>query len=75
MYNHIVITLPSSSCVQLTANIIIFIAVNIVGIYIHDRREHAQRKVFNNIRACVAGRMHMEDDNEKLVRGLDLAMC
>lgn len=52
---------------QLTANVIIFIAVNIVGIYIHDRREHAQRKVFNNIRACVAGRMHMEDENEKLV--------
>ncbi|ELU09975.1 hypothetical protein CAPTEDRAFT_22108, partial [Capitella teleta] len=56
---------------QLTANAIIFIAVNIVGIYIHDRREHAQRKVFSNIRACVAGRMHMEDENEKLERMLN----
>ena len=52
---------------QISSNVIIYIAINIVGIYILDRKEHAQRKAFNNTRSCIAGRLHMEDENEKMV--------
>lgn len=52
---------------QLTANVIIFLAVNITGIYVHDRCEHAQRKAFMDTRNCIAARIEMEDENEKLV--------
>ena len=52
---------------QVTANLIIFAAVNIAGVYIHDRSEHAQRKAFLDTRNCIAARLDMEDENERLV--------
>ena len=52
----------------MTSNTLIFLAVNIAGVYIHDRTQHAQRKAFLDTRNCIAARLHMEDENEKLVR-------
>lgn len=53
---------------QLTANALIFIAVNIVGIFVHNLMEHAQRRAFLDTRNCIAARIEMEEENEKLER-------
>ncbi|KAH1009575.1 hypothetical protein HUJ04_001908 [Dendroctonus ponderosae] len=56
---------------QLSANVIVFMCVNIVGIFMHNLMEHAQRKAFLDTRNCIAARLEMEDENEKLVSELD----
>ncbi|XP_052126237.1 Ca(2+)/calmodulin-responsive adenylate cyclase isoform X1 [Frankliniella occidentalis] len=53
---------------QVSANIIIFICVNVVGLFVHNLMEHAQRKAFLDTRNCIAARLEMEDENEKLER-------
>ncbi|XP_074029785.1 adenylate cyclase rutabaga isoform X3 [Leptinotarsa decemlineata] len=53
---------------QLSANIVVFLCVNAVGIFIHNLMEHAQRKAFLDTRNCIAARLEMEDENEKLER-------
>ena len=53
---------------QLTANALVFIAVNIVGIFVHNLMEHAQRRAFLDTRNCIAARIEMEEENEKLER-------
>ncbi|XP_044753181.1 Ca(2+)/calmodulin-responsive adenylate cyclase-like isoform X3 [Coccinella septempunctata] len=53
---------------QMTANLIVFLCINIVGAFIHNLMEHAQRKAFLDTRNCIAARLEMEDENEKLER-------
>ncbi|XP_076265179.1 adenylate cyclase rutabaga isoform X5 [Rhynchophorus ferrugineus] len=53
---------------QLSGNVIVFLCVNIVGIFMHNLMEHAQRKAFLDTRNCIAARLEMEDENEKLER-------
>lgn len=49
------------------ANVVVFLCANIVGIFMHNLMEHAQRKAFLDTRNCIAARLEMEDENEKLV--------
>ena len=49
------------------ANIIILITVNLVGIFIHNLTEEGQRRAFLDTRDCIAAKLEMEDENEKLV--------
>jgi adenylate cyclase 1 len=44
--------------------------VNVAGVFMHNLMEHAQRKAFLDTRNCIAARLEMEDENEKLVRRL-----
>ncbi|XP_063232754.1 Ca(2+)/calmodulin-responsive adenylate cyclase isoform X3 [Bacillus rossius redtenbacheri] len=53
---------------QLAANVIVFVCINMVGTFIHNLMEHAQRKAFLDTRNCIAARLEMEDENEKLER-------
>ena len=53
---------------QLSANVVVFLCVNVVGVFTHNLMEHAQRKAFLDTRNCIAARLEMEDENEKLVR-------
>ncbi|KAF2905886.1 hypothetical protein ILUMI_00287, partial [Ignelater luminosus] len=53
---------------QLVANVLVFSCVNIVGVFMHNLMEHAQRKAFLDTRNCIAARLEMEDENEKLER-------
>lgn len=53
---------------QLSANVIIFVCINVIGILMHNLMEHAQRKAFLDTRNCIAARLEMEDENEKLER-------
>ena len=55
---------------QVAANIIILVSVNLVGIFIHNLTEEGQRRAFLDTRDCIAARLEMEDENEKLVRTL-----
>ena len=55
---------------QVAANIIILLSVNLVGIFIHNLTEEGQRRAFLDTRDCIAARLEMEDENEKLVRAL-----
>ena len=52
---------------QLAANILVFLAVNLVGLFIHNLTEEGQRRAFLDTRDCIAARLDMEDENEKLV--------
>nr|XP_022918465.1 Ca(2+)/calmodulin-responsive adenylate cyclase isoform X6 [Onthophagus taurus] len=53
---------------QLSANVLVFFCANVVGIFMHNLMEHAQRKAFLDTRNCIAARLEMEDENEKLER-------
>eukprot|EP00095_Tigriopus_kingsejongensis_P012404 snap_masked-scaffold755_size101758-processed-gene-0.9 protein:Tk12404 transcript:snap_masked-scaffold755_size101758-processed-gene-0.9-mRNA-1 annotation:"adenylate cyclase" len=53
---------------QLISNCLVFIAVNVVGLLVHNLMENAQRKAFLDTRNCIAARLEMEDENEKLER-------
>ncbi|GLH15931.1 Uncharacterized protein GBIM_20331 [Gryllus bimaculatus] len=51
---------------QLTANALVFLCVNVAGAFMHNLMERAQRKAFLDTRNCIAARLEMEDENEKL---------
>ncbi|KAL7031447.1 hypothetical protein ACKWTF_007015 [Chironomus riparius] len=53
---------------QLAANIFIFAGINVAGIVINIMMERAQRRAFLDTRNCIAARLEMEDENEKLER-------
>uniref|UniRef100_A0A1B6CEQ7 adenylate cyclase n=1 Tax=Clastoptera arizonana TaxID=38151 RepID=A0A1B6CEQ7_9HEMI len=53
---------------QITANVVVFLCANIVGVLLHTLMEHAQRRAFLDTRNCIAARLEMEDENEKLER-------
>jgi hypothetical protein len=46
---------------------VVLVGGNIIGILLHTMMEHAQRKAFLDTRNCIAARLEMEDENEKLV--------
>ena len=52
---------------QLVSNGILYFCVNIAGLFIHNVTERAQRKTFIKTRNCIASRLDIEDENEKLV--------
>ena len=39
-----------------------------VGLFIHNLTEEGQRRAFLDTRDCIAARLEMEDENEKLER-------
>ncbi|KAI5709766.1 hypothetical protein M8J76_014242 [Diaphorina citri] len=53
---------------QMVANMVVLVGGNIIGILLHTMMEHAQRKAFLDTRNCIAARLEMEDENEKLER-------
>lgn len=57
----------TSFLLQVTANVLAFLCMNIVGIFVHNLMERAQRKAFLDTRNCIKARLEMEDENEKLV--------
>ncbi|XP_050418013.1 adenylate cyclase type 1 [Patella vulgata] len=59
-------TFPALLWRQLIANGILFLCVNVAGILIHNLTERSQRKTFMDTRNCIAARLEIEDENEKL---------
>ena len=52
---------------QLVSNGIVFLGVNIAGIFLHNVTDKAQRKTFIDTRNCIAARLEIQDENDKLV--------
>ncbi|XP_067639560.1 Ca(2+)/calmodulin-responsive adenylate cyclase isoform X3 [Eurosta solidaginis] len=53
---------------QLFANIVMFIGVNVAGLVVNIMMERAQRRAFLDTRNCIAARLEIQDENEKLER-------
>ncbi|KAJ6638235.1 Ca(2+)/calmodulin-responsive adenylate cyclase [Pseudolycoriella hygida] len=53
---------------QLVANLTMFVGVNVAGLVVNIMMERAQRRAFLDTRNCIAARLEMEDENEKLER-------
>ncbi|XP_037869351.1 Ca(2+)/calmodulin-responsive adenylate cyclase isoform X3 [Bombyx mori] len=53
---------------QMLGNVVVFVCVNVVGALMHSLMETAQRRAFLDTRNCIAARLDMEDENEKLER-------
>ncbi|CAH0720949.1 unnamed protein product, partial [Brenthis ino] len=53
---------------QMLGNVVVFLCVNVVGALMHSLMETAQRRAFLDTRNCIAARLDMEDENEKLER-------
>lgn len=62
------VALPSLSLQQLAGNCLVLLAVNAVGLFLHTATEAAQRRAFLDTRNCIAARLEIEDENEKLER-------
>ena len=60
--------LPALGWHQIIGNCLVLLAVNTVGIFLHTVMERAQRKAFLDTRNCIAARLEIEDENEKLER-------
>ena len=60
--------LPALVWQQIIGNCLVVVAVNAVGLFLHTVMENAQRKAFLDTRNCIAARLEIEDENEKLER-------
>uniref|UniRef100_A0A8D2NTE0 adenylate cyclase n=1 Tax=Zosterops lateralis melanops TaxID=1220523 RepID=A0A8D2NTE0_ZOSLA len=56
------------SFLQLVANAILFVSVNLYGVFVRILTERAQRKAFLQARNCIEDRLRLEDENEKQER-------
>nr|XP_020457594.1 adenylate cyclase type 1-like isoform X2 [Monopterus albus] len=52
----------------LVANAVLFISVNLSGVFVRILTERTQRKVFLQARNCIEERLRLEDENEKQER-------
>ncbi|KFP61875.1 Adenylate cyclase type 1, partial [Apaloderma vittatum] len=50
------------------ANAILFVSVNLYGVFVRILTERAQRKAFLQARNCIEDRLRLEDENEKQER-------
>ena len=57
------------SLVVFNSLVLLFLMVSAqVGLFIHNLTEEGQRRAFLDTRDCIAARLEMEDENEKLER-------
>lgn len=52
---------------QLGANALLFVGVNMYGVFVRILTERSQRKAFLQARSCIEDRLRLEDENEKQV--------
>uniref|UniRef100_A0A8C0G7P2 Adenylate cyclase type 1 n=1 Tax=Chelonoidis abingdonii TaxID=106734 RepID=A0A8C0G7P2_CHEAB len=71
---HLIVTATSVSAKRqrlwrtLMANAILFVSVNLYGVFVRILTERAQRKAFLQARNCIEDRLKLEDENEKQER-------
>ncbi|GFO36851.1 adenylate cyclase, partial [Plakobranchus ocellatus] len=54
--------------ILLAANAILFVCANLAGLFIHNSTDRTQRRTFKDTRDCIAARLDIQDQNEKLER-------
>ena len=52
---------------QVVANLILMMGVNVAGIFVYDRRDQVHRKLFTVIRTCSSASLRIQDERSKLV--------
>lgn len=57
---------------QLGANALLFLSVNMYGVFVRVLAERSQRKAFLQARNCIEDRLRLEDENEKQVSAAGL---
>lgn len=62
------------SPLQLGANALLFLGVNMYGVFVRILAERSQRKAFLQARNCIEDRLRLEDENEKQVSTRGLAL-
>lgn len=55
------------SWVQVFAKGLLYLGMNTAGFFIHYLTDHAQRQVFLETRRCIAGRLKLEQENQRQV--------
>ncbi|GFS18441.1 adenylate cyclase [Elysia marginata] len=55
---------------MLAANVIVFVCANLAGLFIHNSTDRTQRRTFKDTRDCIAARLDIQDQNEKLVSSI-----
>ena len=55
------------SCLQIQANLILFIGTNIAGVLTHYPSEIAQRQAFMETRQCIQARLTTQKENQQQV--------
>lgn len=50
---------------QLGANALLFVGVNMYGVFVRVLAERSQRRAFLQARSCIEDRLRLEDENEK----------
>ena len=61
------------SAFQLGANALLFLSVNMYGVFVRVLAERSQRKAFLQARNCIEDRLRLEDENEKQVGAMGLS--
>lgn len=59
--------LPPSSSLQVSANVLIFLCTNIIGICTHYPAEVSQRQAFQETRGYIQARLHLQRENQQQV--------
>ncbi|KAK7499413.1 hypothetical protein BaRGS_00009388, partial [Batillaria attramentaria] len=49
----------------MVSNAVVFLCVNIAGMFLHNVTDRAQRKTFIDTRNCIAARLEIQDENDK----------
>ncbi|XP_072454203.1 adenylate cyclase type 1 isoform X1 [Notamacropus eugenii] len=72
--SHLIVTATSVTAKRhrlwrtLGANALLFVSVNLYGVFVRILTERAQRKAFLQARNCIEDRLRLEDENEKQER-------
>lgn len=48
--------------------------MNVAGLFIHYLTDRSQRQAFLETRRCIEGRMKLETENQRQVKGLEVYM-
>lgn len=59
--------LPPLSSLQVSANVLIFLCTNIIGICTHYPAEVSQRQAFQETRGYIQARLHLQRENQQQV--------
>lgn len=59
---------------QILAKALLYISMNVAGLFIHYLTDRSQRQAFLETRRCIEGRMKLETENQRQARGSEVCM-
>lgn len=61
-------------CLQILAKALLYTSMNVAGLFIHYLTDRSQRQAFLETRRCTEGRMKLETENQRQVKGFEVYM-